>query len=415
MKSKRLRLAWLFIVLALGAIAALIWLSGQKPVPSVETQTVVRADLSSAILTNGKVEPVTPYEMRALIQSHVTKIDVTEGQSVKKGQLLVELDEGQLRGDVSRAREELATNQENLRVALAGGRVTQLAQLDSEIRKTDIERTRLQKLVSDLEKLVSQQAATQQELIEARANLTRADADHDRQATSRAEFVRQAKLDADASTLLVAQSKETLNNLQEKLNSTRIVAPADGTLYALPMHVNDPVKDGDLIAAVADLRHVRVRAFVDEPDLGYLAPGQNVVVTWDALPGRTWTGRTAQVPRQVVAHGTRTVGELLCPVNNDDQRLIPNTNVNVRIALDTRTNVLVIPRGAVAFEGSRRSVYVVESGTSNSILHKREVELGISDSTRYEVKSGLKEGDVIALLSNIDQPADGMKVRVQAE
>jgi HlyD family secretion protein len=415
MKSKRLRLAWLLILLALGAIVALIWLSGQKPAPSVETQTVVRADLSSAILTNGKVEPVTPYEMRALIQSHVTKIDVTEGQSVKKGQLLVELDEGQLRGDVSRAREELATNQENLRVALAGGKVTQLAQLDSEIRKTDIERTRLQKLVSDLEKLVSQQAATQQELIEARANLTRADADHDRQATSRADFVRQAKLDADASALLVTQSKETLNNLQEKLNSTRIVAPADGTLYALPMHVNDPVKEGDLIAAVADLRHVRVRAFVDEPDLGYLAPGQNVVVTWDALPGRTWPGRTSQVPRQVVAHGTRTVGELLCPVNNDDQRLIPNTNVNVRIALDTRTNVLVIPRGAVAFEGSRRSVFVVESGTPNSTLHKREVELGISDSTRYEVKSGLKEGDVIALLSNIDQPTDGMKVRVQAE
>ncbi len=97
----------------------------------------------------------------------------------------------------------------------------------------------------------------------------------------------------------------------------------------------------------------------------------------------SWTGHTSQIPRQVVPHGTRTVGELLCPINNDDQRLIPNTNVNVRIELAVRANVLIVPRGAILFEGSQhRSVFVVESGTPDSILHKREVHLGISDSTQ---------------------------------
>ena len=200
--------------------------------------------------------------------------------------------------------------------------------------------------------------------------------------------------------------------MQQKLNSTHITAPTDGTLYSLPVHVNDPVKEGDLLAAVADLKQIRVRAFVDEPELGELLPGQNITVTWDALPGRTWTGRMTQIPRQVVAHGTRTVGEVLCPVNNDDQRLIPNTNVNVRIALAERTSVLVVPRGAILFDGSHRYVFVVESGTPSSTLHKREVQLGISDSTHYEVTSGLKEGDVIALIGNIT-PTDGMKVRVE--
>jgi HlyD family secretion protein len=414
MKSKRLRLAWLYIVLALGAIVALVWLSGRKPIPSVPTQAVSRADLSSAIATNGKVEPVTPYEMRSLVQSHVTSVHATEGQLVKKGQLLVELDEGQLRADISHAREELANSQENLRIAQTGGRVTQLAQLDNDIRKTEVERTRLQASVAALEKLVAQQAATPQELTVERANLARSDSDRDRLIASRADFVQQAKLDADRQALLVSQSQETLRNLQEKLNSTHVTAPADGTLYSLPVHVNDPVRDGDLLAAVADLKHVRVRAFVDEPELGGLVPGQNILVTWDALPGRSWTGHTTQIPRQVVPHNTRTVGELLCPINNDDQRLIPNTNVNVRIELAVRANVLVVPRGAVLFEGSsRRSVFVVESGTPNSILHKREVRLGISDSTRYEVLSGLKEGDVIALLGNITDPGDGMKVRVE--
>ena len=412
MQSKRLKLAWLYILLALGAIVALVWLSGRKPVPSVPTQVVSRTNLSSFIATNGKVEPITPYEMRSLVQSHVTKVHVAEGQLVKKGQPLVDLDDGQLRADVSRAREQLVNSEENLRIAKSGGPATQLAQLDSDIRKTELDRARLQDSVARLDKLVAQQAATQRELIAERANLARTESERDRLIATRADFVRQTKLDADRQALLVSQAQETLNNLQHKLDSTHISAPADGTLYSLPVHPNDPVKEGGLLAAVADLKQIRVRVFVDEPDLGELVPGQNIGITWDALQGRSWTGRITQIPRQVVAHGTRTVGELLCPVNNDDQRLIPNVIVNVRIELATRANVLVVPRGAISFEQNRRFVFVVESGTPNSILHKREVQLGISDSTTYEVLSGVKEGEVVALIGNIT-PTDGMKVRVE--
>jgi HlyD family secretion protein len=414
MQSKRLKLASLYIVLALGAIVALVWFSGRKPIPTVPAQVVKRADISSAISTNGKVEPVTPYEMRALSQTHVTEVHATEGQIVKKGQPLLDLDDGQLRADVSRAREELVTNQENLRIAQTGGHATQLAQLDSDIRKIELDRTRLQTEVAATEKLVAQQAATQHQLTVERENLARAESDRVRLMASRADFIRQTKLDADQQALLVSQSQETLHILLQKLNSTHITAPADGTLYSLPVHLNELVKEGDLLAAVADLKHVRVRAFVDEPDMGELAAGQNIVVTWDALRGRSWQGRTAQVPRQVVVHGTRTVGELLCPINNDDQRLIPNTNVNVRIELAVRASVLVVPRGAISFDQStRRYVFVVESGSPNSILHKREVHLGISDSTTYEVLGGVSEGDVVAILGNLSEPTDGMKVRVE--
>ena len=303
MKSKRLKLAWLYIVLALGAIVALVELSGRKPVPSVPTHAVSLANLSSAISTNGKVEPVTPYEMRSLVPSHVTNVHATEGQLVKKGQPILDLDDIQLRGDVSRAREELVTNQENLRIAQTGGQATPLAQLDGDIRKTEVERARLQASIATLEKLVAQQAATPHDLSEARASLARTESDRDRFIASRADFVRQTKSDTDRISLLVTQSQETLQNLQQKLNSTHVTAPADGTLYSLPVHVNDPIKEGDLLAAVADLKQIRVRAFVDEPELGELVPGQNITVTWDALPGRTWTGRMTQIPRQVVAHG----------------------------------------------------------------------------------------------------------------
>ncbi len=97
------------------------------------------------------------------------------------------------------------------------------------------------------------------------------------------------------------------------------------------MHAGDYVKVGDILAEMADLRQVRVRAFVDEPDLGWLAPDEDVKVSWDAMPNRTWTGKVEQVPKQVVARGTRSVGEVLCSVQNDKVELLPNVNVEVHI------------------------------------------------------------------------------------
>ena len=122
--------------------------------------------------------------------------------------------------------------------------------------------------------------------------------------------------------------------------SARITAPADGTLYSLPVKAGDYVKTGDLLAEMADLHRVRVRAFIDEPELASLEPGEPVKITWDALPNRTWTGKTEVIPKQVVARGTRSVGELLCAVDNQKLELLPNINVNVRIHSNERNNVL---------------------------------------------------------------------------
>ena len=119
--------------------------------------------------------------------------------------------------------------------------------------------------------------------------------------------------------------------LEDKVSNGRIVAPADGTLYSLPVKTGDYVKVGDLLAEMADLHKVRVRAFIDEPDLGALEADEPVNITWDALPNKSWAGTTEIIPKEVVAHGTRSVGELLCAVNNDKLELLPNINVNVRI------------------------------------------------------------------------------------
>jgi HlyD family secretion protein len=174
------------------------------------------------------------------------------------------------------------------------------------------------------------------------------------------------------------------------------------------------VKVGDLLAEMADLHNVRVRAFIDEPDLGGLEENEPVRITWDALPNKTWSGKTEIIPKQVVQRNTRSVGELLCSVNNDKLELLPNTNVNVRINSREHLGVLSVPRGAVAAEGGRRYVYVVKSnqlGVGKSTLEKREIHVGIADATNYEVVSGLQEGELVALPGDVDL-RDGMDVIV---
>src|SRR6266404_6327373 len=125
-------------------------------------------------------------------------------------------------------------------------------------------------------------------------------------------------------------------------------------------------------------------------------------------------GQTESVPKQVVPRGTRSVGELLCSVNNDKLELLPNVNVSVRINSQERSNVLVIPRGTVASEGGKRFVYVVKStglGVGKKILEKREIQLGIADSVHYQVVSGLDAKDLVALPGDVELH-DGMRVKI---
>src|SRR5260370_34026982 len=156
---------------------------------------------------------------------------------------------------------------------------------------------------------------------------------------------------------------------------------------------------------MADMHRVRVRAFIDEPELGALEEYETVKISWDGLPSKTWVGKTENIPKQVVPHQNRSVGELLCAVNNDKLELLPNINVNVRINSRERIGVLSVPRGAVAAEGGRRYVFVVKRNqlsVSKCTLEKREVQVGIADAVSYEGVSGLREGQLGALPWNGD-------------
>jgi len=415
--DRKLRNRILLYLLLAGVLAyVLVELSGRKPVPKISAVTPMRENLVSSISSNGKVEPIAPYVVRAQLDTFVEKVQAKEGQQVKKGQLLLELDVKNAAAQLSETKAKLLRAQEDLRDAKAGGKADVAAKAAGDLEKMRAERDRLQKNHEALMRLIAQQAATKDELAANDLELTKAQAEVTRLTAAKQEFDRGVKLEAGRAALQVQQLQNEVASLDEKVAQGRITAPANGTLYSLPVKPGDYVHVGNPLAEMADLRKVMVRAFIDEPELGALEPNEPVKITWDALPSRSWTGKTEIIPKQVVARQTRSVGELLCTIDNEKLELLPNINVNVRINSRERFGVLSVPRGAVEAQGGRRYVYVVKKsqlGVGRSTLEKREIRVGIADATSYEVVSGLQEGDLVALPGDVDLH-DGMDVIVVA-
>jgi HlyD family secretion protein len=413
--DRRLRNRILFFLLGAGILAyLLVLLSGRQPVAKLSAVTPTRENIISSVSSNGKVEPISPYIIRAQLDTFVEKVAVLEGQQVKKGQLLLKLDVKDAAASLAQAQVRLLKAQDDFRSASSGGRADEAARATGDLAKATALRDRLQRSHDALQRLVSQQAATTDELAASQLELTKAQTEVTRLTAAKQEFDRDVHLASASGSLQVQQAQNEVAALEEKVRDGRITAPADGTLYSFPARQGDFVKAGDLLAALADLHKVRVRAFVDEPEIGSLQPNQPVRITWDALPDRSWPGLTEIIPKQVVQRNTRSVGELLCSVNNDQLELLPNVNVNVRINSQERDNALVVPRGAIASEGGKRYVFVVKSTGltgGRKILEKREVQLGIADSAHYEVLGGLGAKDLIALPGDTDL-RDGMQVKI---
>jgi HlyD family secretion protein len=404
----------IFLLLAIVASGVLISLSGRQPVVKISAVLPVRENIVASVSSNGKVEPISPFVMRAQLDTFVERVQVLEGQAVRKGQLLLELNVKDAAAQLAAARAKLLKAQDDLRAANDGGRPDEAARASGALATAIALRDRLQRNHDALIRLIAQQAATKDELAANDLDLTKAQAEVTRLSAAKQEFDRGVKLDAGQASLQVQQLQSEVAALEEKVRTGRITAPADGTLYSLPVKAGDYVKVGDLLAEMADLRKVRVRAFIDEPELGGLEPGQQVKITWDALPNRSWLGKTEVIPKQVVPHGTRSVGELLCNVDNTNLELLPNINVNVRINSKERSNVLTVPRGTVASEGSQRFVFVVKHNgfsVNKSRLEKREIRVGIADAANYEVTSGLQQNELVALPGETELK-DGMAVRV---
>ena len=398
------------ILLGLGVLVFLLAAREGRDRPiSVATMHAVRQNLISWITTNGKVEPVEPRIIQAQLTTFIEAVAVKEGQRVDRGRLLMTLDAKDLKTELAHVREQLVAAENERKVAVTGGSPEEIAQLDSDLVKTNAEIDRLRSERDSLERLYPR-AATRQEIEQTKTALAKAEADKRLIEEKRRAILERSKPEAERATLRIEEARNSIQSLEDKLKSARVTAPAGGTVYSLPARAGTYVHTGDLLAELADLTRIRIRVFVDEPELGSLKQAQAVEITWEALPDRTWNGLVDQLPKTIVARGTRNVGEVLCSVDNKTGELLPNTNVNVRIRTAQRENTLTLSRAAVRGDGNARYVFVVEQDR----LRKRDVKVGIPNATDYEILSGITENDVVAL-PGASEFQEGMAVTVAQE
>lgn len=397
-------------LLIAAAVIGLFLFSGwmmRRGVVLVRAETVTRQAIASVISTNGKVEPVQNFEAHAAAQVMVKRILVHEGDAVKRGQLLMQLDDADARAQAAKALAQLRSAEAGLQDVTAGGTQEEVLTTRTEIVKAQAERDAADRNLQAVQRLQQTGAASPGEVEAARNRLQKAQADLQllqSKLTGRFSNPEIVKVQAAAEEARAAYAAA-----QEVLKNSHITAPFAGVIYQLKVKAGSYVNPGDLLLQMANLNQVQVRAFVDEPDIGKLAKDEKVDVTWDAIPGRTWQATITGIPTAVTSVGTRSVGEITCQIANSDHKLLPNVNVNVSIVIARRESALTVSREAVHDLDGRRVVYAIENGKIKS----RDVQTGTSSLTRVEILSGLNEGSQIALGAlNAQALHTGLEVKV---
>lgn len=394
------------------AVAAIILLltiiSARGDKMSVRSDVAKHEDIVNSIVTNGKIEPEEDFQAHAPLATTVKKIYVHEGDIVKKGQLLVRLDDADARATAAKALAQLRAAQADLNSVDTGGTHEEVLNNQSALVKAHAELDSAQRNFEAMRRLKDSGAASDAEVQDAENRL--------KQAQSGAQLLEQKLKGGRYSRPEVArvqaqadEARATYQAAQDLLNNSNVTAPRDGMVYALPFRESAYVNQGDLVVAVADLKNIQVRAFVDEPDIGRLAKGQRVDVSWDGLPGRNWQGTVTHVPTTVSLHGSRTVGEVTASVSNDDLKLLPNVNVNVVVITAEHPKALTVPREAVR-QDKNGSRYVLR--IDGDELKRVPVDTAVSSMTRIEITKGLQEGDRVALASVFGHELkDGLRVK----
>ena len=390
----------------LAAVAAIPFMRHQAPL-KIRTATVERGSIRSLISTNGKIEPIQNFEAHAPIATTVKRLLVKEGQHVRTGQLLLQLDDGDLRSQAARAQAQMKAAQADQADLTGGGTREEVLTLDAQLIKARGARNDAQRNLDAYRRLQQQGAASAGEVQQAEEALQRAEADTtllEQKKKDRYSQPEVAKVKAQG-----AEAEAAYQAAEDALAKSSVRAPFDGIVYTLPVKQGAYVQTGDLLLQVGDLSKMLVRTFVDEPEIGRLVAGQKIEVTWDALPGRIWNGAVSTIPSTVKLRGSRNVGEVTCTVDNHDLRLLPNVNVGVTVITAEHNDVLTLPREAVRMDDTKPYVFQVVNGE----LKRRDVEVSLQNLTQVEITSGLPQHAQVALSSIDAKPlADGARVKL---
>lgn len=388
-------LTWIVLALLVsgGVVVWRLEVARNQP-PDISFARVLRENLTSSVPTDGRVEPLEWAVARAQRQGAVKTILVKDGEHVSQGQELARLDTSELEAEREQAQAGIDQAQAQLQILMSGGRAADLAKLNGDIEQTKLSLTQARADYAQYQDMLSKKIATQDEVTQRKRKVDDLEQQLASLTKQREALVTPADKSAAEASLKSAQAKKHL--AEEEIAQSVVRAPIEGEIYQFDLKPGAFLNPGDAVASIGRLDRVKVTVFVDERDLGRVRRGMPVRITWDALPGRTWDGVVDKLPEQVVAKGSREVGEVQCVIENPGRDLRPGSNVNVDIRAESVENALTIPKEALRNENGQEGVYRLNGMT----LEWRPLKLGIENVTRAQVLEGLSDGDAVALISD---------------
>jgi HlyD family secretion protein len=390
------KLLWGVLALFLGA-ALLRWWMG----PQVQTEAVQRRDVLQTVVASGRVETPHRVNIGAQITGTVARVPVSEGQTVKAGDVLVELVSTELQS---------ARRQAQQAVLQAQNRLRQMNELQGPV--------------------------VQQTLRQAQASLDAAQASSQRnQALFEQGFIGQAALDESRKALALANAQ--VRAAQQQVTSTRaggaehslalgavdeaqanaeivnakaryavIQAPASGQLIGRNVEVGDVVQAGKVLMTLSPEGAMQLVVQIDEKNLRLMALGQQALASADAYPQQPFKAQVAYINPGINAQ-TGAV-EIKLDVLEPQQNLKQDMTVSVDLVVARKPQVLALQVGRVnEISGASPWVWLVQAGHAV----RRPVRLGLRGGAWAEVLEGLREGD--AVVTSPIALREGQRVRVQ--
>lgn len=403
---------------ALLLVALIVWASVSftgSSVPEVQTGKVERQDLATIVRASGEVKPKTYVNIGANAMGKITRLYVKEGDHVKKGQILAQLENVQSSADVA---------------AMQAG--LQVARTDTEASAANYARTR-----SEAERtLLDYQRA---EGLYKSGLIPKSEFDNRKTAyEGAAAALAQAKAQGESAQQRVAQQRATLTRASDILSKTSYLAPYDGVITNLPVREGETVvmgiqnAPGSTLMTLADMSVITAEVKVDETDIVNIRNGQTAEISIDAIAGKKFKGTVTEIGNIAVlrssglATSQTTAGsqeakdfKVVVTIDSPPENLRPGLSTTAKITTAAKSNALAIPiqaltvrqkgdleqkKGKGAVEAAAPSkkdkeelqgVFVVSGKGKNRKVEFRQVETGIIGTTDIEVLSGLSEKDEI--------------------
>ncbi|MFZ0689759.1 MAG: efflux RND transporter periplasmic adaptor subunit [Acidobacteriaceae bacterium] len=397
-RGKRKSRIWLWaslvtVVVVVAAVTALALRSGNAKIPDARLAKVTRGDIAKSVVATGPIQPITKVELKSKASGLVEKLYVDINQMVTKGQVLAQLDQQEILAQVAAQRAQLAASQANVTTFSAN-----IAQdkVNAEAPDLPMYQETYQRNVQMLKDgIVSQQA------------LDNAERDYLAQKNKRDGAVAQIGVDeaklrqAEAQ---VQQAQASLDQLNEQLSYTTLVAPIDGMVLSRDVEVGDAVSSilvlgstATLVMTIGDIHQVYVDGKVDEADIGNVYLGQPARIHIESFPNKIFEGKVTKISPLGVEKDNVTTFEVRVSIDNPTGEIKALMTANAEIVVTEHHNALSVPEQSMTWDNDKNAFVWVPDSKSKDGQKKLAVVAGISNGTRTEILSGLKEGDQVVL------------------